>query len=144
VFVAYIVNTGRGARAIAWEIVLAATCMAPAVATYRFVVGAEVGQGALIEPVFVYAMVKMVELGGESIPESVLQASVLLNADKADVTYLSIISFAGSLLAAGALVADLNYTTESSRMKEQQTPGMHPLYGEFCHSNVVRTLPLPL
>ena len=146
VLVAYLVNVGRGARAIAWEIVLAATFMAPAVATYRFVVGAEMGESAFLEPVFVYAMVKMVELVGETIPESVLQASVLLNADTADVTYLSIVSFAGSLLAAGALVADLNYTTESSRMKEQQTQGTHPLYGEFRHSIFYNrgTLPLPL
>ena len=134
-FRAYLMNAGRGARAIAWEILLAATFMAPAVATYRFVVGEEPDKNrtTVLEPVFMYALVKMVELLGESIPECVLQASVLLSSDLADVTYLSVISFAGSLLAAGMLIADLNLTTESARMKEQQTPGMHPLYGEFCH-----------
>ena len=42
---------------------------------------------------------------------------------------LSIFSFAASLLAAGLLMADLNYTMESNSMKAQQTPGVHPMYG---------------
>ena len=42
---------------------------------------------------------------------------------------LSIFSFIASLLAAGLLMADLNYTMESNSMKAQQTPGVHPMYG---------------
>ena len=33
------------------------------------------------------------------------------------------------MLAAGLLVADLNYTIESDKMKAQQTPGVHPFHG---------------
>ena len=41
IFCAWFSHAGRGLRVIGWEILIAATYMAPAVGTYRFIVGAE-------------------------------------------------------------------------------------------------------
>ena len=128
---AWFTNAGRDAKEIAREVLIAATFLAPVVGTYRFVVGADVEDSAsLFDPVLTYVIVKVVELAFESIPESVLQVAVLLQteADDGAVSGLSVASFVVSLLAAGLLMADLNYTTEQGRMKAQQTPGVHPLY----------------
>ena len=76
-----------------------------------------------------YAVIKGTELIFESIPESILQASILMNSSAQDVTALSIFSVASSMLAAGILVTDLNLTMETSAMQRQQDPGVHPLYG---------------
>jgi len=73
--------------------------------------------------------IKIVELVFESIPESVLQASILMISETQDVTMLSIFSVASSMLATGILVTDLNLTMEASAMRRQQTPGVHPVYG---------------
>mmetsp|Transcript_15548 Transcript_15548/g.36164 ORF Transcript_15548/g.36164 Transcript_15548/m.36164 type:complete len:886 (-) Transcript_15548:66-2723(-) len=125
-------STGRGTKAIVHELLIAATFLAPVVGTYRFIVGAEVGEGtSMLEPLFVYAVIKAIELVFESIPESILQVSVLLQSESGGeaVSSLSVASFAVSLLAAGLLVTDLNYTIESDKMKAQQTPGVHPFHG---------------
>ena len=78
-----------------------------------------------------YAVIKGTELIFESIPESILQASILMNSSAQDVTALSIFSVASSMLAAGILVTDLNLTMETSAMQRQhqQDPSVHPLYG---------------
>jgi len=126
-------NTGRSASAVAREVLIAATFVAPVVGTYRFVVGAELDENstANMTPLLMYVFVKGIELIFESIPESILQASVLLQSEAGDgaMSTLSVVSFAASLLAAGLLVADLNHTMENDNMKAQQTPGVHPLYG---------------
>ena len=73
--------------------------------------------------------VKIIELVLESVPESILQASVIMDSEDEHVNFCSKVSLASSVCAAGLLLADLNYTVESTKMKEQQTPGVHPLYG---------------
>eukprot|EP00620_Florenciella_sp_RCC1587_P004656 CAMPEP_0182601048 /NCGR_PEP_ID=MMETSP1324-20130603/91289_1 /TAXON_ID=236786 /ORGANISM="Florenciella sp., Strain RCC1587" /LENGTH=832 /DNA_ID=CAMNT_0024818957 /DNA_START=193 /DNA_END=2691 /DNA_ORIENTATION=+ len=131
--IAFWSNTGCSASAVAREVLIAATFLAPVVGTYRFAVGAELDENrtAILTPLWMYLLVKLIELVFESIPESILQASVLLQSEAGDraMSSLSIVSFAASLLAAGLLVADLNYTMENDRMKGQQTPGVHPFYG---------------
>jgi len=126
-------STGRGTKAIVHELLIAATFLAPVVGTYRFVVGAELDENsnANVDPLFLYAYIKGIELVFESIPESILQVSVLLQSESGGeaVSSLSVASFAVSLLAAGLLVTDLNYTIESDKMKAQQTPGVHPFHG---------------
>ena len=76
-----------------------------------------------------YVGVKAIELLFESIPESILQASVLMTSEAEDVTMLSMISVVSSMLAAAMLMADLNFGVEASGMSAQQEPGVHPLHG---------------
>ena len=115
-YFAYLQNKGRGTSVVCKEILVAATFTAPAVATYRFVVG-EVekeeedcgnqqpdnsNNSALYIPAsLVYSFVKMVELVFESVPESILQASNLMTSDAHQVTPFSVLSLASSIFAAG-------------------------------------------
>jgi len=96
-------------------------------------VGAELDENSAFTLFVLYLIVKLVELIFESIPESILQASVLLQSEAGDadgaMSSLSVVSFAASLLAAGLLMTDLNYTLENDFMKKQQTPGVHPFQG---------------
>ena len=80
-------------------------------------------------PLGSYAFVKLVELVFESVPESILQASVLMTSEAEDVTVLSMFSVVSSMLAAAMLMADLNFGVEASGMSAQQEPGVHPLHG---------------
>ena len=57
--------------------------------------------------------IKGIELIFESIPESILQASILLQSEAGEANILSLFSAAISVLAAGLLMADLNYTIGS-------------------------------
>ena len=128
---AYLSTAGSSTWVIAREMFTNALFLAPVVGTYRFIVGgaedAEESASGRILPAFVYAVVKGTELAFESIPESILQVSVIVQSVSEDISTLNIVSFASSILAAGLLVADLNFEMESTRMKEQQTPGVHPV-----------------
>ena len=48
-----------------------------------------------------YAFIKLIELIFESIPESILQGSVLMMSDEGTITPFNVLSLASSILAAG-------------------------------------------
>ena len=61
VLVAWFLSTGRGAPEVAWEVLIAATFMAPVVGTYRFIIGTErdESQTATLTAVLAYAAIKI-------------------------------------------------------------------------------------
>lgn len=111
VYFAYLQTQGRNTSIVCKEILMAATFTAPAVSTYRFIVGGaeeeekeEDGDSSKqfgMSSVFPYMFIKVIELSFESVPESILQASNLMKNDARKVTPFSILSMASSILAAG-------------------------------------------
>jgi len=109
--------------------VLASLCLlSPLLDGHAVWSGQEKDSDDIFDPLTMLAFTRCVELLGESMPESILQLTILMKTESP--TLLQKFSILSSIVAAAFTMADTSISTEQSAMNSQRRgPYTHPIYG---------------
>ena len=128
--ISYLNNKKKATKVRIIRLLTSLFMMTPVIDGYNVWVGKEKDLEEQFSPTQSLVASRVVELMGESLPESVIQTYILLNSSSEDTSAIMVFSILASLSASAFIMTDSSISNEREHMgKSYLGPYAHPVFG---------------